>query len=128
MGFVTAQPARVECGSSLIPSANASFSKRRTNFRDLRHSAIFGDAYALRVSKGIVMNNDKEDVVTLIELLKMADERRVHLSEISLNEPFIEDFSLLEMWAEACRRTGVGTRAFPPKVLELWKQSLGGVN
>jgi len=74
------------------------------------------------------MNSETEDVATLIELLKMADERRAHLNQISQNEPFSEDFSLLEMWAEACRRTGVGTRAFPPKVLELWKESLGRAN
>jgi len=78
--------------------------------------------------KGVVMNNDKKDVATLIELLKMAAERRAHLDQISQNEPFSEDFSLLEMWAEACRRTGVGTRPFPPKVIELWKQSLGRAN
>jgi hypothetical protein len=77
------------------------------------------------IPKGVVMTNEKEDVATLIELLKMADERRAHLNEISPNEPFNEDFTLLQMWAEACRRTGVGTRAFPPKVLELWKASLG---
>jgi hypothetical protein len=80
------------------------------------------------IPKGVVMNTDKKDVTTLIELLKMAAERRAHLSQISLNEPFSEDFSLLQMWAEACRRTGAGTRPFPPKVIELWKQSLGAVN
>ncbi len=80
------------------------------------------------IPKGVVMNSETEDVATLIELLKMADERRAHLNQISQNEPFSEDFSLLEMWAEACRRTGVGTRAFPPKVLELWKESLGRAN
>jgi len=80
------------------------------------------------IPKGAVMNNDKKDVATLIELLKMADERRAHLDQISQNEPFSEDFSLLAMWSEACRRTGVGPRAFPSKVLELWKQSLGRAN
>ena len=80
------------------------------------------------VPKGVVMTNDKKDVATLIELLKMSAERRAHLNQISLNEPFSEDFSLLQMWAEACRRTGVGTRPFPPKVIEIWKQSLGRAN
>jgi hypothetical protein len=80
--------------------------------------------------KGAVMNNAKKDVATLIELLKMADERRANSTpdQISQNDRFSEDFSLLEMWPEACRRTGVGMRAFPPKVLELWKQGLGGAN
>jgi len=76
------------------------------------------------------MNNDKKDVATLIELLKMAAAHRADLkpAKLSQNEPFSEDFSLLEMWPEACRRTGGGTRDFPPKVIELWKQSLGGAN
>ena len=76
------------------------------------------------------MNNDKKDVATLIELLKMAAERREHIKtdQISQNETFSEDLSLLEMWPEACRRTGVGTRAFPLKVIELWKESLGRAN
>ena len=82
------------------------------------------------IRRGVVMNNDKQDVATLIELLKMAAERRGHIKpdQISENETFSEDFSLLEMWPEACRRTGAGTRAFPPKVIELWKQSLGRAN
>ena len=111
---------------------NADFRKFRADFRDLRHSAIFGNAYAVQemIRRGVVMNNDKQDVATLIELLKMAAERRGHIKpdQISQNETFSEDFSLLEMWPEACRRTGAGTRAFPPKVIELWKQSLGGAN
>ena len=76
------------------------------------------------------MNNTKKDVATLIELLKMADERRANpkTDQISQNDHFSEDLSLLEMWPEACRRTGVGPRAFPSKVLELWKESLGGAN
>ena len=84
----------------------------------------------LQHSEGVVMNSDKKDVATLIELLKMAAERRTHLKldQISQNERFSEDISLLEMWPEACRRTGAGTRAFPPGVIEIWKQSLGRAN
>ena len=76
------------------------------------------------------MNSDKKDVATLIELLKMAAERRTHLKldQISQNERFSEDISLLEMWPEACRRTGVGSRAFPLGVIDLWKQSFGRVH
>ena len=75
------------------------------------------------------MNTDK-DVATLIELLKMAAERRPRseVDQVSQSELFREDHSLLEMWPEACRRTGVGSREFPPGVIKLWKQSLGGVN
>ena len=75
------------------------------------------------------MNTDK-DVATLIELLKMAAERRPRseADQVSQIELFREGHSLLEMWPEACRRTGVGRREFPPGVIKLWKQSLGGVN
>ena len=76
------------------------------------------------------MNHEKKDVATLIELLKMAAERRPQPrpDRISQNELFSEDLSLLEMWPEACRRTGVGRREFPLGVIELWKQSLGRAN
>ena len=75
------------------------------------------------------MNNEKKDIATLIELLKIAAERRSPESkQTSQNELFREDLSLLEMWPEACRRTGVGKREFPPGVIELWKQSLGRTN
>ena len=75
------------------------------------------------------MNTDK-DVATLIELLKMAAERRPRseVDQVSQSELFREDHSLLEMWPEACRRTGVGRREFPPGVIKLWKQRLGGTN
>ena len=32
------------------------------------------------------------------------------------------------MWPEACRRTEVGRREFPPGVIKLWKQRLGRAN
>ena len=75
------------------------------------------------------MNTDK-DVATLIELLKMAAERRPRseAGQVSQSELFREDHFLLQMWPEACRRTGVGRREFPPGVIKLWKQSLGGAN
>ena len=78
------------------------------------------------------MNTDKEkeDVATLIELLKMAAERaqRFEADQASQSELFREDHFLLEMWPEACRRTGVGRREFPPGVIKLWKQKLGGAH
>ncbi|HEY7229398.1 MAG TPA: hypothetical protein VH558_03410 [Pseudolabrys sp.] len=74
--------------------------------------------------------NTRTDIAPLIELLIMAAERRSHsvTGDASQNEFFCEDHSLLEMWPEACRRTGVGTREFPPGVLKLWKESLGRSN
>ena len=74
-----------------------------------------------------VMN---KDVAPLIELLKMADERWPYsdAGQVSKSDLFRRDHLLLEMWPEACRRTGVGGREFPAGVLRLWKQSLGRVN
>jgi hypothetical protein len=74
--------------------------------------------------------NTKKEIPPLIELLKMAAERRPHseIGQVSQDDLFREDHSLLEMWPEACRRTGVGTREFPHGVIKLWKQSLGRSN
>lgn len=74
--------------------------------------------------------NIEQDVATLLELLKMAAERwpDFETDPISQSDIFRQDHSLLEMWPEACRRTGVGVREFPPEVIKLWKQSLGGTN
>ena len=79
---------------------------------------------------GGVMNTNDQDIAALIELLKMADERRPRseADQVSQSELFREDHSLLEMWPEACRRTGVGKREFPPGVIKLWKQLSGGAN
>ena len=76
------------------------------------------------------MNTDKEDVATLIELLKMATERsqRFEADRASQSELFREDHFLLEMWPEACRRTGIDKREFPAGVIKLWKESLGMEN
>jgi hypothetical protein len=83
----------------------------------------------LRNRKGVVMKTGK-DIAPLLELLKMAAERRPHSEsgQVSQDDLFCEDHSLLEMWPEACRRTGVGRREFPPGVIKLWKQSLGRSN
>ncbi len=74
------------------------------------------------------MSNPKY-IAPLIELLKMAAEQwpPSRTSEVSQTELFRQDETLLEMWPEACRRTGV-SRKFPPEVIRLWKQSLGRAN
>ena len=76
------------------------------------------------------MNAEKNDIATLIELLKMETERWPHSGtyEVSQSDLFRRDRSLLEMWPEACRRTGVGRREFPPGVINLWKQTSGEAN
>jgi hypothetical protein len=35
---------------------------------------------------------------------------------------------LLEMWPEACRRTGVAVHEFPIGVIRLWQQKMGWAN
>jgi hypothetical protein len=79
---------------------------------------------------GDLMNSQNQDVAALIELLKMAAERwpRSEADQASQSELFREDQFLLEMWPEACRRTGVGTREFPPGVIKLWNQRSGRAN
>jgi hypothetical protein len=76
------------------------------------------------------MNTEKQDIAALIELLKMAAQRWPHSEsdQVSQRERLYEDRSLLEMWPEACRRTGVGKREFPPGVIRLWKQGMGAAN
>ena len=84
------------------------------------------------ITGGLIMKTVAENdiVAALIELLKMAAEQWPHsrTAEVSQNDSFCRDQTLLEMWPEACRRTGVGGREFPPGVIKLWKQSLGRAN
>ena len=70
------------------------------------------------------------DVATLIELLRMEAELRPYPQphQACPIEGLRQDQSLLDMWPEACRRTGAEVREFPPEVIKLWKQSLGGTN
>jgi hypothetical protein len=72
------------------------------------------------------MKNEK-DIAALLELLKMAAEQRPHsaTAEESQSDLLSEDRRLLEMWPEACRRTGNLRREFPPGVIKLWQQRLG---
>ena len=81
----------------------------------------------LHITKGIAMDTHKQDVATLIELLKMAAERwpRSEADQVSQSELLREDYSLLEMWPEACRRTGVGRREFPPGVHQTLERKIG---
>jgi hypothetical protein len=76
------------------------------------------------------MNYEEKDIATLLELLKMEAERWPHSESerISQSELFRKDRFLLEMWPEACRRTGVGRRDFPPGVIRIWQQKLGVAN
>jgi hypothetical protein len=72
----------------------------------------------------------ERDIAPLIELLKMAAEKwpSSESDHISETELFCRDQTLLEMWPEACRRTGTGGREFPSGVIKLWKQRMGRAN
>jgi hypothetical protein len=82
---------------------------------------------------GLAMNTEN-DIAALIELLKMSDERWPQSGRgsgsgaVSPRDLLREDHSLLEMWPEACRRTGAAGREFPSGVIELWKRRLGRAN
>ena len=85
---------------------------------------------AARKAKNKAKKNTDRDVATLIELLRMEAELRPHAQpqpDCPI-EALHQDQSLLEMWPEACRRTGAEVREFPAEVIRLWKQSLGGTN
>ncbi len=78
------------------------------------------------------MKTDKpiKDIVPLIELLKMEADQWANsgIDEASQSGVFRREQFLLEMWPEACRRTGVGVREFPAGVIKLWKDGLGRLN
>ncbi|HET9688318.1 MAG TPA: PilZ domain-containing protein [Pseudolabrys sp.] len=70
------------------------------------------------------------DIVPLIELLKMAAEKwpDSEAADVSDIELFQRDKMLLEMWPEACRRTGVTVHEFPIGVIRRWQQKMGWAN
>jgi len=74
--------------------------------------------------------NTEKDIVALMELLKMAADQwpRSTTGLVSQSELFRQNQFLLEMWPEACRRTGVGGRDLPAGVNKLWKRGMGRVN
>ncbi len=78
------------------------------------------------------MKTDKhiKDIVSLIELLKMEADQWADsgTGKASQSELFRREQFLLEMWPEACRRTGVGMREFPAGVIKLWKDGSGRAN
>jgi hypothetical protein len=74
--------------------------------------------------------NTESDIAALMELLKMAADKwpSSATGQVSQRELFRQNQFLLEMWPEACRRTGVEGREFPAGVIKLWKNGLGLVN
>jgi len=72
----------------------------------------------------------ERDVASLLELLKMAEEKwpSAESNEISETEMLSRDRDLLEMWPEACRRTGFPKREFPIEVIRRWQKKMGWPN
>jgi hypothetical protein len=93
------------------------------------NTAQFRILCGLSTEMGGAMTTEK-DIAPLLELLKMeADHWPLSGNgEVSQDELFRRDRFLLEMWPEACRRTGVGAREFPPGVIKLWNGELGRAN
>ena len=71
---------------------------------------------------------NKEHIAPLIELLKMEAEKWPGAGKISESELLRRDQVLLEMWPEACRRTGSGAHEFPSDVIKLWQKNMGRAN
>ena len=72
----------------------------------------------------------ESDIAPLIELLKMAAEKwpSSRSENVSESELLRRDQILLEMWPEACRRTGVPVHEFPIGVIKRWQQEMGRPN
>ena len=72
----------------------------------------------------------EKDIAPLIELLKIAAEKwpSSESGDISESESLRRDRVLLEMWPEACRRTGVEVHEFPAGVIKRWQQEMGWPN
>jgi hypothetical protein len=72
----------------------------------------------------------ERDIAPLTELLKMAEEKwsSSESDDISETELLSRDRALLDMWPEACRRTGVRVHEFPIGVIKRWQQEMGWPN
>jgi hypothetical protein len=72
----------------------------------------------------------ERDIASLIELLKMAEEKWPSSDgyEISETEMLSRDQALLDMWPEACRRIGFSKREFPIGVIKRWQKQMGWPN
>jgi hypothetical protein len=72
----------------------------------------------------------ERDVASLVELLKMAEEKwpSAESNEICETEMLTRDRDLLDMWPEACRRTGFPKREFPIEVIKRWQRKMGWPN
>ena len=73
---------------------------------------------------------NERDIAPLLELLKMAAERWPSSDGAIVPESELlkRDQALLDMWPEACRRTGIPVHEFPIGVIKRWQQEMGWPN
>lgn len=73
---------------------------------------------------------NERDIAPLLELLKMAAEKWPSSDDASIPESELlkRDQALLDMWPEACRRTGIPVHEFPIGVIKRWQQEMGWPN
>ena len=123
----TPESGHVQCTSSCLLCANSG------------HPGVYAKALArndktepepIVLRQQITTGGAIKDIPALLELLKMeaAQWPDPGTGEVSESDLFRRDQTLLEMWPEACRRTGVGRREFAAGVINLWKQGLGRAN
>jgi len=73
---------------------------------------------------------NERDIAPLLELLKMAAEKWPSSDDVNIPESELlkRDQALLDMWPEACRRTGIPVHEFPIGVIKRWQQEMGWPN
>ena len=73
---------------------------------------------------------NERDIAPLLELLKMAAEKWPSSDGAIIPESELlkRDQALLDMWPEACRRTGIPVHEFPIGVIKRWQQEMGWPN
>jgi hypothetical protein len=89
-----------------------------------------GVVFPKATPRGADLHQHGQDIAPLLALLKMAAERWPTTDDeiISESEVLRRDQVLLELWPEACRRTGVPVHEFPIAVIRRWQQKMGRPN
>jgi len=104
--------------------------KRKPSRSVWRTNTEMGVMFSDASQRSADFTRHERDIVPLIELLKMAEEKwpSSESDEISETELLSRDQALLDMWPEACRRTGVLVHEFPIGVIKRWQQEMGWPN
>jgi hypothetical protein len=73
----------------------------------------------------VTASTEPKSAVVKLTSEKWLDSKSADISE---SELFRRDQMLLEMWPEACRRTGVEVHEFPIGVIKRWREKMGWAN